>query len=158
MNLRAQKCTLNSRWLGSESDHWFSAESSSATMCCSHCWLHCSSCALDLLVEYCGTDVSFTFKNSEESTHDCSHGKGQYLAQTEHVDECGHLGWLTRGLLEQRLSLWRQPVLVIALGRQREIETRESSAMRPRMQQVTDSLLVVNGARSSKTIRRHPFK
>ena len=27
-----------SRWLGSESNHLFSAESRSATMPCSHCW------------------------------------------------------------------------------------------------------------------------
>ena len=41
------------RWSGTESIHLLSAESSSATMCCSHCWPTNPRSALDLLIEYC---------------------------------------------------------------------------------------------------------
>ena len=43
----------DSRWSGTESIHLLSAESSSATMCCSHCWPTNPRSAFDLLIEYC---------------------------------------------------------------------------------------------------------
>ena len=70
-----------SRWSGTESIHLFSAESSSATICCSHCCPTNPRSALDLLIEYCRPkpSVASYLERLEGGTHDCAHGKGEDL-------------------------------------------------------------------------------
>ena len=65
----------------------------------------------------------FNVKSFHGGTYDRPVRKSQYLTQFEQLDKPGHLGWLARGLLEERLSFRREPILVVTLGRKREIET-----------------------------------
>ena len=83
-------------------------------MRCSHCSSDWSSCARDLLVEYWSI-INSVVRTTGKTVYNCSHGEGLDLPQSEHADECGHLGRLVSRLLERRLSFWRQPILVVAL-------------------------------------------
>ena len=70
----------------------------------------------------------FDIEGFHRSTYDRTICKSQYLTQFEQLDKPRHLGWLARGLLEERLSFRREPILVIALDRKREVETGYRSA------------------------------
>ena len=66
--------------------------------------------------------------NKTAATHYRPHCEGHNLSQSDHADECRHLGRLAGRLLEGGARVGGDPVLVIALGRQIRVEAARRSA------------------------------
>jgi len=125
----ANKRAEDSRNSGIESTHLLSAESNSATICCSHSWPTTPNRTLDLLIEYCRYVSDFPERRGRTS-HNSTERESQNLVEFQVQDKRRHERRFPFRLFESLFRIRMFPVFIITFNRKFKIEAIQTNQRR----------------------------